>query len=710
LPIGTVSANVSASFSRLAGMARAWAMPGTSLTGDSGLLAAVITGLDFMNAKAYTSGRATYDNWWDWQIGSPQILEGVMCLVFDHLTAGQVANYLAAVNHYVPESRVATYSGTSTGANRVDLCQVIALSGILGKNSAKVGVARNALSPVFPYVTDGDGLYVDGSFVQHSVIPYTGTYGAVLIGGLARLFALLAASSWAVTDPNRQIIFDAVEKAYAPFLFNGLVMDGVSGRGISRGISASDPLAIQHDDHRRGHPIVDSVLLLAAAASATERARWRGLAKGWYQRDYWSPVLSDRSLSVPALARAKSLLDDAAVAAIAEPTHSRIFGGMDRAVHRRPGWALAISMCSTRTSFYEHGNGENVRGWHTSNGMTYYWGNTWGNGQYSDAFWPTVDPYRLPGTTVSRKPLPNAAGPAWGGLMPANNWASGASDGEFSVVGQYCQGAQSTLLSKKSWICLDDAVICLGAGISSTDGYAVESTVDNRNLGPGTGSQAFVVNGTAQPVTMGWTATLTGVGWAHLGGFAGYVFPGGATVKAVRHERTGRWSDINSGGSATSLSRKYLTLWYDHGVDPANGGYAYLLMPGATAAATQARAADTGFVSILVNTRYQQGVSIPSRGVTAINFWEIPSTSIGAVNVDQPCAVLIRQSGNAATICLSDPRQNIAAVMLTWERPVSAVVSKDSTVTVVQTGAQLRLRFDTGGAAGGTHKATVTLG
>lgn len=708
LPLGTVSANMANSYYRLGGMAKAWAMPGTWLTGNTGLLSTIITGLDYMNANAYTAGRPRYDNWWHWQIGGPQSLEATMCLIYDHLTPARITDYLAAVNYYVPESRVSTYSGTSTGANRVDLCQVIALSGILAKNSTKITVARNAVSPVFPYVTDGDGLYVDGSFIQHSVIPYTGSYGAVLIGGLADLFALFAGSNWAITDPNRQIIFDSVENAYAPFLFNGLMMDGQSGRAISRGIGAGDPLGLQHDDHRRGHTIVDSVLLLAQAASSTERARWRRLAKGWYQRDYWSPPLQDQSMSVPALARVKALLDDTSVSPLAEPVHSRVFGSMDRAVHRRPGWALAITMCSTRTSFYEHGNGENQRGWHTNNGMTYHWGATSGNGQYSDAFWPTVDPYRLPGTTVSRKPLPDAAGPPWGGLMPANNWAGGATDGEYSAVGQYCQGAQSTLLSKKSWFCLDDAVICMGAGIKSTDGYAVETTIDNRNLGPGTGAHAFLVDGVAQPTTVGWSATLNGINWAH-NTFAGYVFPGGATVKAKREARSGRWSDINDDGSTALLSRKYLTLWYDHGVDPGNGGYAYLLMPGASSAATQARSNDGGYLTILANDRYQHGISVPSRGVTAINFWHVSSSPIGDITVDQPASVLIRQSGNTATVCLADPRQNIASIDLTWERPVSSVSAKDSTVTVLQTGSRLRLRFATSGTAGRTHKATVNL-
>ncbi|CAM5458037.1 hypothetical protein STANM309S_05791 [Streptomyces tanashiensis] len=77
--------------------------------------------------------------------------------------------------------------GTSTGANRVDLCRSVALRGVLGANPAKIALARDALSPVFPYVAQGDGLYADGSFVQHTWVAYSGTYGQVMLDGLGRL-------------------------------------------------------------------------------------------------------------------------------------------------------------------------------------------------------------------------------------------------------------------------------------------------------------------------------------------------------------------------------------------------------------------------------------------------------------------------------------------------------------------------------------------
>lgn len=703
------SGNLNTSYTRLATLAQAYSQPGTGLTGDSALRDAIVTGLDHLHDEVYNAAQTRYGNWYSWQIGAPQALLDVCVLMYDQLSAARISGYLAAVDHFVPDSAVAAYTGTSTGANRVDLCRVLALRGVVGANAAKIALARDALSPVFPYVSSGDGLYTDGSFIQHTTVPYTGSYGSVMLGGLGMLFALLAGSTWAVTDAGRQIVFDAVEKAWAPFLYNGLVMDGVSGRAVSRGVSASDAQHVQQDDHLRGHPILASIVLLGQGASSTENARWRGLVKGWMQRDYYSPPLSNPSLGLTSLSRLKGVQDDTSVSAIPEPTGHRLFTNMARATHRRPGWAASISMADRRITYYETGNGENLRGWHTGSGMLYWWGDTYANGQYSDAFWPTVDPYRLPGVTASRKALADGAGGDWGASLPDVNWVGGATDGQRAAIGQYLKGLQSTLLAKKSWFCLDDAIVCLGAGITCTDGTAVESTVDNRNLGP-TGSSAFTVNGTVKPATYPWSATLSGTSWAHIAGHGGYVFPGGATVKAVREARDGRWSDINKGGSTTVVNRKYLTMYVDHGTAPSAATYAYTLMPGASVAQTQARAAATTWLTVLANTDDQQGVSVPSLGFTGVNFWF--AGTVGTLTASKPCSVMISEkSDGTAVVCVSDPMRAQTGLTLTWNRAVASVTSKPSTVTSATTGSALTLTFgDLGATAGVTQKITVKLG
>lgn len=704
-PLGSVSANISNSYGRLNIMAQAWAQPGTGSTGDASLLADILTGLDHLQSQVYNASATQYNNWWDWQIGTPRPLLNICSIVYDHLGATRIADAIAAVDKHVPDSRVATYAGTSTGANRVDLCRVIALRGVIGKSSAKITTARNALSPVFPYVTSGDGLHADGSFLQHTYVAYTGTYGKDLMDGLGRLFALLAGSTWAVTDADRQIVLDAVDKSFAPFLYNGLLMDSVSGRGISRGVSASDATALKHDDHTRGQQLMAALALVAQGGTDTEKTRWHGLLKGWIARDTVNPVLSSAVLGIGDLSRLKTI-SDSPVNAAAEATGHLLFPAMDRAVHRRPGWAANVSMASNRITHYENGNGENLRGWHTGSGMLYWWGSDYANGQYSDNFWPTVDAYRLPGTTASRKTLSDGEGGIWGAARPDVRWVGGTTDGTYAAVGQYLKGLSSTLVAKKSWFFLDDTVICLGAGIYGRDGTGIETVVDNRNLGA-SGTHTLTVDGTVQSKTLGWRSTLTGAKWAHLSGHGGYVFPAGGTLKALREARTGTWSDINTGGTTDAITRRYLTLWFDHGTDPTYTDYAYLLMPGATTTQTSARAADTGWMTVLANTDSQQGLTVPSLGFTGVNFWF--AGTVGTLTASAPASIMVKVTGSTTKVCVSGPLRNGAAIDVTWNRAVSAITAKTSGVEVLGTGSSLKLRI-TPGTAGGTHTAVVTLG
>ncbi|MDJ0379940.1 polysaccharide lyase 8 family protein [Streptomyces sp. G-G2] len=697
------------SYYRLRTMAEAYVRPGTGVSADPVLRSALLTGLDHLHAQAYQAGRTPYGNWYCWQIGAPQALLDLCVLLYGDLSAERLAAYCEAVDHFVPDSAVTSYTGTSTGANRVDLCRVLAVRGVVGKQSAKIALARDALAPVFPYVTSGDGLYRDGSFIQHLWVPYSGTYGAVLLGGLGMLSGVLKGTPWQLTDPGAQIVFDAVERAWAPFLFNGLIMDCVSGRAISRGVAAADVRQLRQDDHARGHAVLAGILLLGEGASSTERARWRALVKGWMARDYYSRPLADETLTLSSLARLAEVEADPAVPAAPEPVGHHLFASMDRATHRRPGWAASLAMASRRIAHYETGNGENLKGWHTGSGMLCWWAATSGNGQYADAFWPTVDPYRLPGTTVSRKALADGAGGDWGASRPDAVWVGGSTDGEYASVGQHLRGLSSTLTARKSWFFLADTVVCLGAGIRATDGTAVETVVDNRNLGA-TGTHALTVGGAAQPTALGWSAAFPSPGWAHLAGFGGYVMSGGGSFKALREQRTGRWSDINRGGSSAVVTRRYVTLWYDHGTDPTAGSHVHQILPGATAAQTAARAADPGWLTVLANSEAAQGVSVPSLGFTGVNLWQ--AGTAGAVEGGGPCSVTIRERPDGtATLHVSDPSRTQTALNLVWHRPVAEVLSRTAGVSSAVPGSALRLGFaDLTSAAGAGQEVVVRLG
>lgn len=687
----TPPSGITHSYHRLWTMTQAYAQRGTGHTGDAALLADILRGLDHLSARVYNASTTRYGNWWEWQIGSPRLLMDITATLYEEAGPARIEAACAAVDHFIPDAMLRDYSGTSTGANRVDLCRSVALRGVLGRSPAKLALARDALSPVFPYVTSGDGLYADGSFVQHTWVAYSGTYGQVVLDGLGRLFALLAGSPWAVTDPHRQIVLDSVEHAYAPLLYNGLMMDSVNGRAISRGILRNDPRGTMRSDHVHGQGIIAAIALLAGGASAEERDRWHARVKGWIERDTVTPVLTAAQFGVADLARLHAVAASP-VPAAPEPVAHKLFASMDRAVHRRPGWAANISMASNRISYYECGNGENPRGWHTGAGMLYWWA-PGTDDQYTDWFWPTVDFYRLPGTTVSTKRLPDRAGGEWGVPKPDVRWVGGVTDGEFAAIGQHLRGLGSTLEARKSWFCADDAVICLGAGITCSDGVPVETVVDNRNLGEA---------GTRR------LTTGPGARWAHLEGHGGWVLLGGTgtALRTLREDRTGAWRDINTTSTTERRTRRYQTLWLDHGSDPVNASYAYLVMPGASRRTVAARAYDPGRLEILDNSAARQAVAVPSLGLTAANFWQ-PGTA-GPLTTSAPASVLVRRQGRTVTLCVSEPPRTGQPLEVTWHHPARHVLAHDPSVEVLATGRTLRLRIAPG-TAGAGHRCTVSL-
>ncbi|WP_399140698.1 polysaccharide lyase 8 family protein [Streptomyces sp. NBUA17] len=680
-------AGITLSYGRLWTMTEAYVQEGTGSTADPALLADILRGLDHLSATVYNPATTRYGNWWEWQIGSPRLLTDITAALYEQLGADRTAAACAAVDHFVPDAMLGDYTGTSTGANRVDLCRSVALRGILGRAPAKIALARDALSPVFPHVTKGDGLYADGSFVQHTWVAYSGTYGQVMLDGLGRLFTLLAGSEWEVTDPGRQIVLDSVEHAYAPLVHDGLVMDLVSGRAISRGHLAGDDLHVMRSDHYHGQQLVAAMAVLAGGAGDAERERWHARIKGWIERDTVTPILTAPQFPVADLARLHAIAD-APVVAAPEPTGHRLFAAMDRAVHRRPAFTAGLAMASGRIAHYECGNGENPRGWHTGAGLLTWWANGSRSDQYTDWFWPTVDWYRLPGTTVSTKRLPDRAGGEWGEPKPDVRWVGGATDGEYAAVGQHLKGLGSTLEARKSWFFLDDEVVCLGAGITCADGVPVETVVDNRNLGEG-----------------GTHALVRGRGWAHLEGHGGWNVPGGG-LRTLREDRTGAWSDINTTSTTERRTRRWQTLWLDHGTDPADAEYVYVLLPGASRDTVARRAADPRGRRVLANDARCQAVDVPRLGLTAANFWQ--AGTAGPLTATAGASVLVRRRGRTATLCVSEPPRTGEPLEIVWDHPVRAGVRADDTVEILATGRRLRLRV-TPGVVCTTHECEVTL-
>lgn len=687
------SSHVRDTFHRLERMATAFRTPASRHAGDTALLADVLAGLEITNAEIYNDTQARFGNWFHLEISGPHALGNICVLLHEHLPAEALALYIAAIDHFVPVPK-------RTAANRVNMCHTVLVRGLLDDNTERIRTACDELGPALRYVTSGDGFHRDGSFLQHDTVAYTGAYGLEVMGGvdnigLARLLPLLAGTPWELPDAYRRFVLDIVDSVYVPMVYAGQMLDLARGRAISRHFQRG---------HDRGRLVAESMLRLAVVADPDRARRWRSLCKGWLTRQrYADGPVDDRTVAQVALFG--ELLSDTSIPAAPEPTGHTVFPGMARSVHRRPGWAFAVAMANTRICYYESINRENLQGWHTGDGMTYLYDAD--DRHYSDDFWPTIDPYRLPGTTVDTAPLPATQQDR--PVPVAATWAGGAvAAGELAAIGMDLEAWQSPLRAKKSWMCLDDDVVALGAGITgSGPDHPVETIVENRNLGVD-GGHTLTIGGVVRAATPNRTYVGTAE-WAHLDGVGGYVFPGGADVRALREARTGAWADVTQyyGQAPTNpITRRYVTLWFDHGTEPEDADYAYLVLPGATSEETARRTQDPR-LDIIANTAEAQAVRDLRRGAILANLWT--PGSVLDITVDAPCSLIVLEPQDATEptrVAVADPTHETSRVTVEVRRSGFGSYAADA-ATVVTSLDPVLFTVDMSNSFGATH--TVML-
>ena len=686
------SSHIRSNYNYLLIMAKAYATPGCALYENAQLAADIVSALDWMYENEYNENTERYDNWWEWEIGVPQALNNIIVLMYDVLSAERIEKYERAVNHFSPDPRRCCLPNNfvSTAANRLSMCFVVGLRGIIIKDPARVKLAGESLDEVFGYVTSGDGFYSDGSFIQHDRHPYNGGYGLGMVHDLSMMIYLLGGSSYEVTDEERDNIYDWIYKGYVPLIYHGIMMDAVTGRSGSRSYN-STYCAVT---------ILKAVLMLADEADGDDAARLKSIAKAWISENTLGNLYTDSNTEISTIKMMNSVMADSSVSPAEVREGNYQYPGMDRVVHNREDWSFAVSMYSDRIYNFESILGENLKGWHTADGMTYLYNSD--TSQYTDAFWPTVDPYRLAGTTAADTVFSDGEG---ANSLSGESMAGGVSlDGMYGLACMELDAYGSDLTAKKSWFMFDDEVAALGSDIECSDGSEVETIIDNRKLGK-QGANAVTADGKAAVTGMGVPEKLENVGWIHLegeedGSDVGYYLFGGADVTALRESRSGSWRDVNVSNAVTYDTNCYLSLGIDHGADPQGAGYAYALLPGKSARETEQFAEDPT-IEIIRNDAAVHAVSHTGLGITGAVFWTDSEESAGKLSCSAAAAVMARESGGELVISVSDPSQSKnGTVEITYDGAAEDIISCGSGVEVISLYPKVRISADVSGTRG----------
>jgi hyaluronate lyase len=690
------SADITTCYTRLLAMTFGYTMPGSTVYQNDTLRKDIIHALDWLYANKFNERMVIpksggHNNWWDYRIGSPDRLCNIMVMMFDKLTKKQKDNYLKAISYSTPGV------GNYTGANLLWVSRIIILNGILSGDASKIIYARDAIKPVFAYVKSGDGFYTDGSFIQHNKHPYAGGYGAALLGSLAELMYLLPSIKTITESEN---VYHWIYDAFAPLIYKGGMMSMSMGREISR---------MNVSEHKKGRSVIEAMVLLASTAPPQHAAKIKSLVKTFVLEDKSVPDYYAILSSITMIRMVKDIVEDKRIPVLNNQLLFKQFANMDRAVQHASNYAFAISMHSSRIYNFEAINEENLKGWHTADGMTYLY--TADQKQFEDHFWPTLNYHRLPGTTIvdNSKAIHNK--------VSDKDWVGGAAMlDKYGVAGMDLAPFETSLSAKKSWFMFDNEIVALGAGITHHGEGNVVTTIEQRKLNKNN-VNVFTVNG--EPLPQFFNAhKRSGIQWAHLEGNVpdadiGYYFPGGTALNIERKNQKGSWKDLRLVNSDKELNHNYLTIWKDHhgraeDQNSSENTYSYVLLPGFSQYRVKQYSRNPE-IEILENTSGVQAVREHQLNLLAANFWKDSLQTISIVGgqpyltVNKKAAVMVLDESNRVVIALSDPTmKNEGDTELEIHSDASAVIKKDPNITVKQISPVIKLAVNTRNLQGKT--------
>lgn len=564
------SSHLTTVYRRLQQIAQVIENPDSKYFQDRDMIDLVRTGMDWLYTNVYNETKEIDGNWWDYEIGTPRAVVDILIYMHKYFSQEEINKYTKPISKFVPDPtmiRMTTPTPVpAVGGNQTDLSKVSILEGALIESAERVASGVHGLTTVMSFVDKGEGFYKDGSFIDHGNVAYTGAYGNVLIEGFSQLLPVIHGTEFALKEEQTAILYEWIEKAYMPILVRGELMDMTRGRSISRASGES---------HVQAMEVLRSLVRIAESAEPVQKQKLLSFVKAHLVSDTFYDHY--RALkSYKDIALVNSLLADDRIVPEVAKDYIAAFNNMDKFVYGNAtdGFTLALSMYSSRTQNYEDMNNENRKGWYTADGMVYLYNGDLGH--YSGNYWPTVDPYRLPGTTVTKDVRQDGSGE----VTLASAFVGATQLGNrFATVAMDFNNWDNSLTARKAWIVLGDKVVFLGTDVQHRSEAGAHTTIENRKLLENE-QYSYYINGklvdlTKEVITDNTKSFYITNGKANQA--IGYVFLNDLSTHAAVESRTGKWSDINYNQPKAEVTNQFVTLWHDH--SQASSNYAYVMVP-----------------------------------------------------------------------------------------------------------------------------------
>ncbi|MBQ8526673.1 MAG: discoidin domain-containing protein [Clostridia bacterium] len=501
------SGDMTTAYNKVWYMAKAYATYGSEYYHNEELFADIIYALDWLYDHRYSLEAKKnwtitgFDNWHDWDIGSPEALIHCLLCLEDKIPASEITRYLSYFDYRRPLPK-------STAANYCHMSELIIGSAMLQNDYKKALTILTALQKEYLYVDDnertvesqlqprdfpvqikGAGFFTDGSYVFHTLHAMNSTYGPKHYSSLMQIEKILNGTAFDIPFVMKNNLPDFYFNTFYSIVYGTTVFRSVLGRGTNPNNATSG------NTH-----LVNAFTLAEIVEDEELKNELYGIVKAVYTTatDQVKNSLIN-SMPFDAMKKFKEVIEDEAIKPAEPRTMSKMFYNMDKSVHMRPDWAAGVSMSSTRIFNYESINEENLDGWYLGDGRTEYYlsgSNMNGTSQY----WSSMDKYRMPGTTVDtqeRQALSIDQGNEYlstkdfvGGVtlgaygasvMELESYHNDEPFGKKTAHGNQNPAHTSDLTAKKSYYMTDEGIICLGSSVNAKNNNNAEvlTIVDN---------------------------------------------------------------------------------------------------------------------------------------------------------------------------------------------------------------------------------------
>lgn len=664
-------------FVKLLSLAKAYKKAGSKYFNNQQLKSDIISALEFLRDRGYNDttplAEAAKGNWYYWEISIPQSIVSLMFYMRDDLPRDLYESYISAMKHFIQAPNIANAGmAEATGANLAWKCNLWIKIGVINNEEQLVYDGIEFMNPLFKYAEElhaRDGFYKDGSFIQHENVAYNGGYGSSHVSEVLQVVEFLAGTKYAFPQEKVNILGKWVVDGFLPLLCNGNMMDMVRGREVARQNST---------DRVRGMSNLSVCFRVGQIVS--DEYKKVILSEVRYQLENNDDVREAfmNGLTEDRRAQADEMMSNPEYADVSRPS-MKIYNGMSRAVYTGEGFALGIAMFSDRIKTHEYHTTEheNKKGWFMSHGSSYLY--TGDSTQFSRNYYPTVDPYMLPGITRAETERKTDEQ----GILNKEAFAGGTSlDGKYGSVGLHMidwpDKNGESLEAWKSYFCFDNQVVALG--LVDTKGVPAKTVIENRIVESG---ESIAYDGKTIKADNNENAVSE---YVYLSGKnnTGYVLGKGTKAVLKTEKRSGAWSDISdkSYNSKEIKENEFMTLYTEHGANAKNQKYEYVLLPSASKRAVEQYDAAKEY-EVLENSENAAGIVSLKNNAEMINFWKNGTNTVGSVTAEGACSVIVKEADGRLRISAADPTGKADRIRLKVNKKAGELLEKSEEIVKV---------------------------